>query len=294
MDLRQLRYFLAVASELHFGRAAEQVGIKQPPLSRQIKNLEEELGVTLFQRSKRRVELTPQGRYLQEEAQWILGRIQLARSNLSEIGRRPGGTLRVGYVGAAMHSVLPPILSAVREELPGIHTVLFERGNEDQLRALLTGELDLGFVRSPIEAGGLTVQPIFEELYALLLPSTHPAARSARPKLGDLADAAFIGFERTCCPGMVDQVGAICLREGFAPRITHTTSQINTILRLVEAGLGYSIVPLSVSRGYALDVSFTALEDIPERAVLSAIYNPSLLSETAGLALDLIARRPWR
>ena len=294
MDLRQLRYFLAVADELHFGKAAEQVGIKQPPLSRQIKNLEDELGVTLFQRSKRHVELTPQGRYLREEAQWVLGRLQLARNQLLEIDRRPGGTLRLGYVGAAMHSVLPPILSAIQEQLPGVHTILFERGNEDQLRALLTGELDLGFVRSPIEAGALTARPIFEEPYALVVGNSHPAAKKAKPNLRDLADDGFIGFERTCCPGMVDQVGAICLREGFTPRITHTTSQINTIVRLVEAGLGYSIVPLSVSRGYALDVRFVPLESIPERAVLSAIYHPSLLSETAEMTLDLMAQHSWQ
>jgi DNA-binding transcriptional LysR family regulator len=288
MELRHLRYFLAVAEELHFGRAAERLGIEQPPLSRQIQNLEADLGARLFDRTKRRVGLTAQGRFLKVEAARLLEQADLVRNNIRLLEEGTSGTVRLGYVGAAMYSLLPAVLTALRARCPDLGTQLVELGNEEQVRALGAGEIDLGFVRSPLEAKGLTVRPAFLEPYALVLPRAHPLAGQKRVALAAVAEEPFVSFARECAPGMVDEIHAICRRAGFAPRLAHSTSQIHTILRLVESGLGYSIVPASVGSRQDFAVRFVELHGIPERTGLSVLSNPALQSPQAARVLEVV------
>jgi DNA-binding transcriptional LysR family regulator len=294
MELRHLRYFLAVAEQLHFGRAAEELGIEQPPLSRQIQNLEADLGAKLFDRTKRRVSLTARGRYLKIEAARLLERAELMRNNIRLLEEGTSGTVRLGYVGTAMYSLLPAVLTSLRARYPDLRTQLAELGNEEQVRAVGNGEIDIGFVRSPLEATQLLVQQAFREPYALVLPRTHPLAGTKHVKLAAVAEEPFISFARECCPGMVDEIFAICRRAGFAPRLAHSTSQIHAILRLVESGLGYSIVPASVSSRQDFAIRFVVLTSIPERTGLAVLSNPALQSPQAAHVLEVVRRLEHR
>lgn len=272
MELRHLKYFLKLSEELHFGRAASKLFIAQPPLSRQIKELEEDLGVKLFNRTKRSVELTPAGTYLQGEVRNLFYQVDNIREQVKSIGDGINGQLKIGYVGAAMHSILPGILSKMNKNYPNIKTLLFELGNEDQKKALLSGQLDVGFVRMPILHDNLISQKIYEESFSIIIPHTHKLANKKKIDLKEFAEEQFISFARTCGKGMTDSIVSMCNKAGFTPNVTHETSQINTIVRLVESGIGYSIVPSSTKDAYRLNVKFIDLKKYPERALMFILY----------------------
>lgn len=287
MELRHLKYFLTLADELHFGRAAEKLFIAQPPLSRQIKNLEEELGVPLFERTKKQVRLTGYGRFLKDEATKLFQHVELIKNHIRLLGEGHAGQIKIGYVGSAMHSVLPEVLKVIQKELPDIHTSMFELRNLDQIAALKDGSLDIGFIRTPITLEGLHINPIFSETLSVILPRSHPLAKSKRLKLSDLSSEPFISFCRECAPGLFDCIIGLCNKEGFSPRIIHESSQINSVVRLVESGLGYSIVPSSVKQGYNIKVQFHELANYPERAELALAYH-EFRTPTSEKVTDLI------
>lgn len=291
MELRHLRYFLAVAEELHFGRAAVRLGIKQPPLSRQIKSLETELGAVLFNRTNRRVELTPAGKYLKASAAAVIEQADRVRNTVGLIQEGQAGLVRIGYVGSAMHSVLPDLLRALRTSYPEIYPELVELDGDCQVRALQAGEIDVGFLRPPIRAEDLDMRVVLEEPFALVVPLSHKASEAEELTLDALADEPFIGFCRSCAPGMADQVVQICNDAGFSPRIVHETSQLNALLRLVESGFGYSIVPSSVRIGYDLNLAFREIEETHHRAQLAAIYHASERTGPAETLIEMIRAR---
>jgi DNA-binding transcriptional LysR family regulator len=288
MELRHLKYFMMVAEELHFGKAAKKLFITQPPLSRQIKMLEEDLGVTLFERTKKRVRLTAHGFYLKEEAAKVFVQIESMRNHIRLIEEGTEGLVKIGYVGSAMHSVLPGVLSAIRRALPGVHTSLSELKNLDQIAGLKYGNIDIGFIRTPITAEGLEIQPIYSETLSIIVPRSHPSARSKALRLADLAGEPFIGFCRECAPGLFDMIIGLCNREGFSPRIVHESSQINSVVRLVESGLGYSIVPTSVRTGYNVQIRFHELANCPERTELALAYDPEHRTPTSERVIKLV------
>jgi DNA-binding transcriptional LysR family regulator len=204
------------------------------------------------------------------------------------------GEVRIGYVGAVMHSILPGILAEFRRRQPQVNTVLSELTNEGQIAALRSGGIDVGFIRAPVVVPDLAVKPIYAETFSLILPFGHPLAKAKKAPLGKLAAEPFISFGRECAPGMVDAITGICRRAGFSPRVVHTTSQINSIVRLVEAGLGWSIVPSTVRRAYDIQVRFIELAALPERAQLSAAFNPVRLSPAAARFLEVVEAMPIR
>ena len=288
MELRHLRYFLTVAEELHFGKAAQKLFITQPPLSRQIKNLEEELGVELFTRTKRYVHLTGYGMYLKTEAFKLFQHVESIKNHIRLLGEGHAGQIKIGYVGSAMHSVLPGVLSIIRGELPHVHTSLHELRHLNQIFDLKTGSLDIGFIRIPITVEGLHIEPIFSETLSVILPLSHPLAGVSEVRLSDMAEEPFISFCRECAPGLFDTIIGLCNREGFSPRIVHESSQINSVVRLVESGLGYSIVPTSVKQGYNVRVRFCELDDYPERAELALAYFPEHRTPTSERVIGLV------
>jgi len=290
MELRHLRYFLKVAEELHFGKAAEKLFIAQPPLSRQIKQLEEELGVMLFERTKKRVQLTAQGSYLKEEAAKVLAQIESMRNHLPLVEDGAEGGIKIGYVGSAMHSILPAVFAEIRRNLPGVHMSLSELKNLDQIAGLKYGNIDIGFIRTPITTEGLDIQPIYSETLSVIVPLAHPSARSKSFHVAQLAGEPFIAFCRDCAPWLFDSIIALCNREGFSPRIVHESSQVNSIVRLVESGIGYSIVPSSVKNGYNLGVRFQELADCPERAELALAYDSNTRTLTSERVIDLVLK----
>jgi DNA-binding transcriptional LysR family regulator len=288
MELRHLRYFLTLAEELHFGKAAKKLSIAQPPLSRQIKNLEEELNVELFNRTKRSVQLTGYGKYLKDEAVKLFQHVELIKNHIRLLDEGHVGQIKIGYVGSAMHSVLPEVLTEVQRKLPEIHTSMIELMNLDQIVALETGSLDIGFIRTPITIDGLYIQPIFSETLSVILPLSHPLAGAEEVRLAHLAKEPFIGFCRECAPGLFDCIIGLCNRDGFSPCVVHESSQINSVVRLVESGLGYSIVPTSVKKAYNVRVRFYELDGYPERAELALTYHPDHQTPTSKRVIEIV------
>lgn len=278
MEIKQLQYFLAVAEELHFNRAAEKLHIAQPPLSRQIQQLETEVGTILFKRTKRSVKLTVTGEYLKAETIKLLQHVTMIHNQIRLLEQGIAGQLRIGYVGAVMHSLLPNVLKELKIHYPEISTVLSELGNEAQIAALKNGQLDIGFIRTPMKVDNIVAIPICRDTFSIILSADHPLGTQDHIELRDLTSDPFICFSRDCAPGMVDQIIGICNQAGFSPNKIHESSQINTILRLVESNLGYSIVPSSVCCGYNLKIKFHELTHITDRAEISVIYNPALLN----------------
>src|SRR5229473_1738103 len=207
-DLRQLRYFVAVAERLHFGRAAEALHISQPPLSRAIRALEEELGVALFTRTRRRVELTPQGARLLEEARRVTGQLERAVHELRAMAAGGHARLRIGFVSLADYGVLPGLLKAYKSAQPGVRLALREMLSPDQAAALAAGELDFGLLLPPVRGpSGLEHVVVQRERFVAALPSRHRLA-SARGRLAvsALAGESFVMVPREIAPGLYDIV----------------------------------------------------------------------------------------
>lgn len=275
MNLRKLTCFLTLSEELHFGRAAEKLYMAQPPLSRIIRELEEELDATLFTRNSRKVELTKAGAYLKEEAKKLFVYVGQIKKQLKQIVQGKTGKLRIGYVGAAMHSVLPGILIALKEELE-INIFLSELKNEEQVACLIDDRIDLGFVRSVPELRDIQAIKVFTESFSIILPKDHRLASKKRISLEQFAQEPFIGLNYDCAPKLCDSINAICRKAGFLPTVAHETSQINSIVRLVESGMGYSIVPSSVKLAYSVNLKFIDLNQYRERAHLFVMHKKEM------------------
>lgn len=246
MELRQLRYFLAVAQELHFGRAAERAHIAQSPLSRQIKQLEDGLGVTLFRRTKHRVELTDAGRALIPEAQAILAATEQAQRSVLRAEEGMVGRLTVGYTSSAIHAAFPEILLEYRRQYPRVELVL--RDNiltPGQIDALVDKRMDLGFLRPPVRDAEIGLLTIARERLIVALPGEHPLAACGRIDMKDLAGEPFICFSRTLDSALQTLILRICQDAGFQPRIFQEVGDIPTMLALVSIGMGVALVPSS-------------------------------------------------
>jgi DNA-binding transcriptional LysR family regulator len=246
MELRHLRYFVAVAEELHFGRAAIRLHMAQPPLSQQIRQLEEEIGVTLLDRTKRRVELTPAGRAFLEEARRTLGQAERAVRTAQRASRGETGHLAIGFVPTADLDVLPRVLALWRTRFPDVEVELYALSPGQQVEALREGRIQVGLLRPPIDDAGLTVEPIHREPLVAALPERHPLARRARIRLGDLHADAMILFPRDSSPSRYDMLVGVCRYAGFAPRVVHGEYTLPTNLALIAAGLGVTLLPASI------------------------------------------------
>ena len=271
MELRQLRYFVAVAEELHFRRAAERLHISQPPLSQQIRALEDELGFALLERTRRRVQLTPAGEAFLRDARAILSELEGAVTTARRIDAGQTGRLRVGFVGSALLSIVPGTVERFRSSRPGIAIELRERSTFDQLRAVSAGVIDVGLVRPPIEGeADLRAETVLRERTVAALPAAHPLAALARVPLRRLGAEPLVLFPRAQAPGFHDLlIGALADR-GAGPRVIQYAPEMLTIIGLVAAGTGVSLVPASVSR-LALDgVAYRPVSGAP-RSELVAI-----------------------
>lgn len=245
LELRHMRYVLAVAEELHFGRAAARLLIAQPPLSQQIKKLEKQLGAELFRRSKRRVELTETGQVFVEEARRTLAQAELTLRATQRAARGEIGRLVIGYAGSAAHAVLPPVLTRFRGQLPDVEIELREMTTSQQMLALLGRQIDVGFVRPPVPDAGVEVVILAREYFLAALPRNHRLARAGRISLERLASDPFILFPRHLGPRLYDPIVAACQRAGFSPRVAQEAMHIPTIVSLVAAGVGVALVPES-------------------------------------------------
>lgn len=272
MDTRQLSYFLGVASELHFSKAAERLFIAQPALSRQIQQLEQELGVLLFERDKRNVKLTPAGLFLQQEGIKLLSQLDTIRQRTQQIHRGEEGELRIGHPGSAVYSVLPMLLSGLRSHFPGIKAILSEVLETQLWEALLHYQIDIGFIREPTPSKEVNTKVIYEECFALVVPFEHPLNENSFEGIHQVQHEPFILPPRHAGSIYYDTLLGICEKAGFFPHIVHESNFGATILKLVEHGLGMSIMPYSYSNAGIGKVRFIALNNIPERTQLSVVW----------------------
>lgn len=294
MDLRQLRYFIAVAEEGSFSRAARRLHVSQPPLSTQVKALEEELEVPLFVRSNRGVALTPAGTAFFQEARGVLARLEQARRNARQAAREDVGTLVVGFVSIAAYGILPPALKGFRAAFPRVEVQLQELTTDAQVRELRAARLDLGIGLAPVDEPDLEFERLQREELILAAPSGSAAARGSGPvNLRDLAREEFIVAPRDIAPGLYDLTLGHCRAAGFAPRITQQARQMQTVIGLVSCGMGVALVPASVRNLRRTGVQYRPLRGKPALVELGLLRprNASLpLREHFAQALRSAAR----
>src|SRR4051794_32206483 len=247
IELRHLRYFLAVADTLHFSRAAERLGIAQPPLSQQIRRLEELVGHRLFDRSTRGVRLTLAGQLLVERARSTIEKVHDDLAQVRRLGRGGEGRLTVGVSGPGMFTGLPVAIREYRRKYPKVELRLQEMVTSAQIAALLEGTIDLGFLRDGDATEGIELTTVLRERYVAVLPEGHRLAKRRSLGVGDLRDEPFILFVRRMGPLAFDRTMACCERNGFHPKIVQNAPQWPTLVRLVAAGLGVSLAPACVA-----------------------------------------------
>lgn len=264
MELRQLRYFVAIAEEKSFSRAAGRLHISQPPLSTQVRSLEDELGVQLLDRGNRGVSLTAAGSVFLEEARAVLARLEHAKSRTMRVKRGDIGMLSVGFVSIADYGILPQALRGFRSSFPQVEVQLHELTTDAQIRELRAARLDLGIGLAPVEEPDLEFESVLSEELLLAAPSGHMAAKGdAAVDLRTLSTASFIVPPRDIAPGLYDLTISQCRLAGFAPRITQHARQMQTVIGLVSCGMGVALVPSSVRNLKRAGVKYRRLRGKP-------------------------------
>jgi LysR family transcriptional regulator, benzoate and cis,cis-muconate-responsive activator of ben and cat genes len=258
VEVRHLRYFQAVAEELHFGRAAARLGIAQPPLSQQIRRLEELLGATLFDRTTRRVLLTDAGAVLLEGTERVVRTLDGVLDATRRAAGGETGRLAVAFASSVMFQTLPSLLRAFRDRFPDVVLELRELPTGLQLAALQAGEIDVGFVREPPDTSGVAMETVMREPLVVAVSREHGLAESLaagasgedvfREDVRALAEEPFVLFPEELAPGLHAQVMAVCRASGFEPRVVQESRELYTTVSLVEAGLGVTLVPASIRK----------------------------------------------
>lgn len=262
MDLepRLLRYFIAVAQERHFSRAAQRLHMSQPPLSYAIRQLEETVGARLLERTSRHVALTEAGRVFYREALSLLRQADDVRVLVQRIDAGLRGRIRIGFVGSMLYRGLPALLRTLRQELPDVEPVLTELNSHDQIEAVRRGEQDLGFIHANPVTPDIAVLDVIAEPFVLCLPDAHVRASSPCVKLAELSQEDFIFFARAASPSYYETVLAMCVSAGFVPAIRHEVRHWLSVASLVSQGMGVSIVPQCMSRSGLAGTRFVAFE----------------------------------
>lgn len=245
VELRHLRYFVAVAEELHFGRAAQRLGIVQPALSKQIVALERELDVRLFIRSKRDVSITEAGQALYAEARDILQRVDHATDSAKLTDSGALGSLAIGFIGPAMWNILPPLVREHRNRVPGMHFRLYEMTSGPMIQQVRDGILDAAFIRPFGHDEALEIKTVWSEPFVIAMIHDHPLARHEVVDLADAADETFVLVSRDGSPGLFDQCLALCQSYGFSPPAIQEGNTGGAMFGMVAAGLGVTLVPES-------------------------------------------------
>lgn len=273
---------MEVAQELHFSKAAEKLHITQPGLSRQIQQMEDELGVKLFIRNKRNVVLTAPGAYLLQELKSVFNNLDFTMRQLKLIQEGEEGEVRIGFVGSAMQNVIPKLLLEVNHRHPSIHTTLNEMPNNEQLEAIAHDRLDIGFVRLDHAPDQMVLKTVFEDSFSVVVPAGHHLTQENFQSLAQLKNESFILFSSDYSLGYFNQVMSLFEESGFQPKVSHRSVHANTIFRLVENRLGVAVVPTTLRDGFDLKVKFIELKGTRQTARLSALWkknneNPALL-----------------
>jgi DNA-binding transcriptional LysR family regulator len=293
MELRRLKYMAVLAEELHFGRAAERLGIAQPALTQQIQALERELGVQLFQRTKRSVRLTVAGRVTLDEAIRTLQQADRTALVAQQAGRGQLGHIEIGFVGSAVFSgVLSKAISRFREANPMVELRLNELGILQQLDDVGSARLDLGIVRTPIKSLPIDVgiHVLYREPIILALPERHPLARRKKIALKALCDESFVGLQIHDGVGFNAQVAEICAGGGLSPKVRQRAGQFVALAGMVAGGLGIAFVPDSLRRLHIADVVYRPLDGVAEQSNLAVVFRKSERSTAVVAFLEHMKR----
>ncbi|WP_067620928.1 LysR family transcriptional regulator [Alicyclobacillus acidiphilus] len=256
MELRQLEYFIAVAEELHFGRAASRLGMTQPPLSQQIRQLEDELGVLLFHRTNRRVELSDAGRVYLGEVRRLFALLQQAEQMARKAQLGKMGRLVLGFVGSATYDVLPSVIRVYQDQYPDVDLVLHEMPTPDQIDALLNGTIDVGVLRPPTSHPALTVRTIRRDQCVAVVPVSHRLAAEKSITMKQLRGEQLILVSRSIWPGLYDSIVTLFHEAGVSPSIRLEVTEVQTVVGLVGAEIGVSILPGSTQHVHTRDVRY--------------------------------------
>lgn len=288
LTFRQLRYFLVLAEELHFGRAARRLHISQPPLSASLRQLEEELGVQLLERNSKRVALTGAGEAFQRQARRLLEDLEESRALVQRIAGGASGLLRVGFTPAMLFRGLPQALQALQTAHPGIEIQLLERNSAEQVQALEAGQLEIGFIHAMPLPETLATLTLADEPFLCCLPSHHPLATRASLALRDLSGEPLVMFHRDRSPYYYDRILGLFHVADLRPNITHEVSQWLTIVALIAHGMGIALVPRALANTHFSNVVFLPLNDVTIRHQSHCIWLDGIDDPNRDLLIDTV------
>lgn len=282
IELRHLRHFIALAEELHFGRAARRCHISQPPFSVSIRQLEDSLGLPLVQRSTHEVRLTAAGSAFYEDAVKVVSQFDRAHITAMRVNQGLEGSLNVGFFASMLYRGLDEAVNVFQEEHPDVALHLVELSTSDQVPALLRHRINYGFVHSAEMPDTIQSEELVREPFVLCVPVTHGAAKKKRVQLSDYAQEPFVLFSRAFSPTYYDQVVSICVTAGFHPEIQHEARHWLTVLALVSKGMGITLVPRSLTTFQLNTLAFVEIGDNPVRSFVRGAWlssesdNPTL------------------
>lgn len=285
-ELRHLRYFVAVAQELHFGRAAARLHIAQPALSRQIRRLEDLLGATLFHRTKRTVKLSRAGEAFLDRARVLLKHAEDATDLARGVHHGRRGRLTIGFIASASYTVLPAVLRRFRDQFPEVKIDLLQLRNRMQVEALQQDEIDIGILRPPVLHPSLETRLLMREPFVVALPGDHPLAQRTHLRIRHLRNEGFIMVPSAAAP-FLEVIRSFCLKAGFEPRVVQEAIEIPTVIGLVSASMGVALVPFSSQRMHTANVVYRTVSGAPRTDTLLAYRHanpPALLLEFVRIA----------
>lgn len=288
MELRHLKYFLAVAEELNFTRASEKLFISQPPLSRQIIELEDELQAKLFIRNNKKVELTEAGKYFEKEVTALFQNLERVAVKTKKIGENVSGEFRIAYISSIYSAVISELIKHLKVQFPYVNFKLFEVSTTKQINALEQGKIEMGIIRSPIKSPKIKSHLWFQDGFSLVYNKNNIQLKSEKEIL-NLKDETFIFFNKDYAPHYHEVLLELCAFYGFTPKIIHEANNINSIVQLVKNGLGISIVPSNIAKNNQdSEIGFMELKKVNLFTDVSIITSKEDDSEITQSAVEFL------
>ncbi len=288
MELRHLKYFLAVAEELNFTKASEKLFISQPPLSRQILELEEELQAKLFIRNNKKVELTEAGKYFEKEVRTLFQNLEHISSKTKKIAENVSGEFRIAYISSIYSATISELIQHLKIQFPYVNFKLFEISTSKQINALEQGKIEMGIIRSPIKSPKIQSHLWFQDGFSIVFNKKNIQLKSEK-KILNLKDETFVFFNKDYAPHYHEVLLELCAFYGFTPKIIHEANNINSIVQLVKNGLGISIVPSNIAKNNQdPDIGFIELKKVNLRTDVSIITSKEDASEITKSAVDFL------
>ncbi|WP_109829731.1 LysR family transcriptional regulator [Reichenbachiella versicolor] len=292
MQIRHIQYFLTLAEELHFRRAAEKLFIAQPALTRQIKDLEEELGTVLFSRDKRKVSLTESGKFLQKEGYQLLQKVESIKSSIAEMGTTLSGVVNIGCIGSAMVDIVPNLISEIEDQFPKVKTNIVETTSQNLLNQLHDGQIDVIIGRPHKEMPFINSETIFTDSTVLVKASNSKWDIKKGASISDLNHVPFILYPRSAGTYFRDQIIQACSHRGFYPQIKHESLNAFSILKLVEKDIGISILPKSIAQGYKLlEVDYLELDELDISLDMVVSYRSDIENELPKTIAQILSKQ---